>query len=203
VNTNNTQPCNDGSACTTNDTCAGGACVGGPPPDCNDGNVCTNDGCNPATGCTNTNNTAPCSDGNACTAPDVCGGGTCHGGVAVYSFNGFFQPVDNPPVVNSGKAERTYRLKWKLPLCAGGYVRRLDVLRYNPPRYRQIACAGGAPQDLLETDTSGASGLHYEPGAEQYIFNWKTAKTFAGNCYEVLLEFDDGTTQFARFNFTK
>src|SRR5438445_3162568 len=34
VNAPNTLPCNDGNACTTADTCAGGVCVGGPPPAC-------------------------------------------------------------------------------------------------------------------------------------------------------------------------
>jgi len=77
---NNSAPCNDGSQCTTADTCAGGACVGGPPPDCNDGNVCTDDACNPASGCTHTNNTASCDDANGCTSNDACAGGTCQGG---------------------------------------------------------------------------------------------------------------------------
>ena len=80
VFTNNTGPCNDGNACTTNDTCGGGSCHGGAPPSCDDGNVCTTDGCNPASGCTHTNNTDPCDDGNACTTSDTCGGGSCHGG---------------------------------------------------------------------------------------------------------------------------
>src|SRR5207253_2626937 len=34
VNAPNTLPCNNGNACTTADTCAGGVCVGGPPPFC-------------------------------------------------------------------------------------------------------------------------------------------------------------------------
>jgi hypothetical protein len=75
-------PCNDGSACTTNDTCQGGTCVGGPPPDCDDNNVCTTDTCNPATGCVFTNNTVACDDGNACTMNDTCANGACVGGPA-------------------------------------------------------------------------------------------------------------------------
>ena len=59
VNTNNSAPCDDGDACTTADTCAAGACVGGAPPDCDDANVCTDDSCDPATGCVNTNNRHP------------------------------------------------------------------------------------------------------------------------------------------------
>ncbi len=77
---NNSNSCNDGNACTTGDTCVGGTCTGGAPLVCNDGNVCTTDGCNPATGCTQTNNSAPCSDGNACTQADICQGGTCTSG---------------------------------------------------------------------------------------------------------------------------
>ncbi|MDH3284358.1 MAG: hypothetical protein OEQ13_06420, partial [Acidobacteriota bacterium] len=80
VNTNNSAPCDDGDACTTGDTCSGGVCVGGPPPDCDDGNICTDDSCNPATGCVNTPNSAPCDDGDACTTGDTCSGGVCVGG---------------------------------------------------------------------------------------------------------------------------
>src|SRR5262249_32058776 len=51
VHTNNTAPCNDGNACTTNDHCAGGACMGGAALNCDDGVACTVDSCNPLTGC--------------------------------------------------------------------------------------------------------------------------------------------------------
>jgi len=82
THSNNTAPCDDGSACTTGDTCSGGACAGGAPPNCNDNNICTTDACNPASGCTHTNNTLPCDDGSACTTGDTCGGGSCVGGAA-------------------------------------------------------------------------------------------------------------------------
>src|SRR5438445_540209 len=76
----NGTPCDDGNACTTHDTCSGGSCVGGPPPDCDDHNVCTDDSCNPANGeCAHTNNTVPCDDDNLCTHDDVCQDGSCAG----------------------------------------------------------------------------------------------------------------------------
>jgi hypothetical protein len=203
IYTNNSAPCSDGNACTTNDTCAGGTCVGGAPPDCNDGNGCTDDTCSPAVGCINTNNTAPCSDGNTCTAPDVCGGGSCISGPPVYSFGGFQQPVDNPPTINVGKAGRTYPVKWQLPLCSGGYVNRLSAVLYNPLRLRQVNCDNNSPVDTLETDTPGATTLTYDTGSNSYHYNWQTSSTFANKCYELLLELDNGTTQIARFSFTK
>lgn len=83
-------PCSDGDACTTNDQCQGGLCVGGAPPNCADGNPCTDDSCVPASGCVNSPNAASCNDGNACTAPDVCSGGICGSGAAVNCQDGQF-----------------------------------------------------------------------------------------------------------------
>src|SRR5204863_228194 len=99
--------CNDRNACTTNDTCSGGSCVGGPALDCNDGNTCTQTDtcqgglctgsdpvdcptpdqchdtnvCNPATGiCSNPPLTGiPCDDTNPCTLDDTCQVGVCAG----------------------------------------------------------------------------------------------------------------------------
>src|SRR5206468_11969477 len=72
--------CSDGNACTTDDACQNGSCVGGPPPNCDDGNVCTDDSCDRETGnCVNNPNTAPCDDDNNCTTDDTCSGGSCIG----------------------------------------------------------------------------------------------------------------------------
>ncbi|HEX5044251.1 MAG TPA: hypothetical protein VFV75_15200 [Candidatus Polarisedimenticolaceae bacterium] len=51
VNTNNSNPCDDGNACTAGDACGGGSCQAGSAVDCNDGSACTADSCDPATGC--------------------------------------------------------------------------------------------------------------------------------------------------------
>ena len=50
------------------------------PNGCDDGNPCTDDLCDPTLGCVYFNNNAPCTDGNACTANDVCSAGACVGG---------------------------------------------------------------------------------------------------------------------------
>lgn len=70
--------CSDGSACTAQDECLAGLCVGS-AVDCDDGNLCTTDACDPASGCRNTQNTLACDDGNRCTGNDKCGGGLCSG----------------------------------------------------------------------------------------------------------------------------
>src|SRR5206468_4198347 len=82
LNKPNGTDCDDGSACTTSDTCQAGSCVGGPPLGCDDGNPCTTDGCNTGTGCTHINNTVACTDGLPRNGPARRNGGTvtCQGG---------------------------------------------------------------------------------------------------------------------------
>ena len=65
---------------------------------------------------------------------------------------------------------------------------------------------------LDEFKTKHASSLPYlinpdhpdlGPKNNQFVFNWKTAKTFAGKCHELLVELDDGSVHSARFRFTR
>ncbi len=84
--TPNKAACDDGNVCTTGDHCSGGVCAPGAAVSCNDGNPCTDDACNPATGCTHTNNSAGCDDGSVCTTVDTCVSGACKGG-AVQACN--------------------------------------------------------------------------------------------------------------------
>jgi hypothetical protein len=54
IHTNNTAPCDDGSACTLTDLCAAGACVGTTAVVCHDADLCTADSCDPAVQCVST-----------------------------------------------------------------------------------------------------------------------------------------------------
>ena len=79
VHVNNVLPCDDDDACTLADTCATGACVGGPDLDCDDQNLCTNDDCDAEDGCVYQFNVEPCNDNDPCTVTDACDGGSCSG----------------------------------------------------------------------------------------------------------------------------
>ena len=75
--------CDDGNFCTVGDACMGGQCKGLLPNPCDDGNYCTDDGCDPALGCTHEPNDRPCSDGNPCTVGDFCDKYTCWPGETI------------------------------------------------------------------------------------------------------------------------
>ncbi len=79
---NNFAPCDDGDACTVDDTCAAGVCTTGVPK-CDDDNPCTTDSCGAGGICTFApDDAATCSDGSACTVGDACSGGVCLPGAA-------------------------------------------------------------------------------------------------------------------------
>lgn len=69
--------CDDASVCTENDACAADGTCTGTAITCADENPCTDDACDPASGCTFTNNTASCDDGFWCNGPDQCTDGAC------------------------------------------------------------------------------------------------------------------------------
>jgi hypothetical protein len=75
--------CNDGNACTLDDTCQAGACAGGAPLNCMASDQCHAAGvCDPTSGlCSNPAKAdgASCNDGNACTRSDSCQAGVCTG----------------------------------------------------------------------------------------------------------------------------
>ena len=69
--------CDDNNACTYGESCLFDECLLGQPLGCDDGNLCTDDVCDPAVGCTQTNNVALCTDLDECSEGDRCEDGSC------------------------------------------------------------------------------------------------------------------------------
>jgi hypothetical protein len=113
------------------------------------------------------------------------------------SFEGFGAPIDNG-VVNAARAGQTIPVKYRLTDSAGTPVE-------DPASFVSVSsqssggeCAG-LPSDSIET-YSGDSGLQYA-GDGQWQFNFKTPKSYAGQCRTMTLTLADGTSHSARFEF--
>ena len=112
-----------------------------------------------------------------------------------YTFTGFFQPVDNPPTLNSSKAGSAIPVKFSL-----GGNQGMVILARSYPVSQKVACDGGAPLDAIEeTVSAGSSSLSYSSG--QYVYVWKTDKAWAGTCRTLTVKLADGTSHVAQFKF--
>jgi hypothetical protein len=119
----------------------------------------------------------------------------------VFGFHGFFQPVDNSPVLNVVNAGRAIPVKFDLSGDQG-----LSIFASGYPASTPVSCSGGSGTDVLEeTLTAGNSSLTYSQGQPygQYHYVWKTEKTWANTCRRLDLMFVDGTTRSAFFKFGK
>jgi len=115
----------------------------------------------------------------------------------LYNFNGFFQPVDNLPIVNMAVGGSAIPVKFSPSGNKG-----LNIVAAGYPVSQQIACSSGAPLDVIEqTVAAGASSLNYDPTLDQYIYVWKTNKAWKSTCRQLIVKLNDGSTYAANFQF--
>jgi hypothetical protein len=116
-----------------------------------------------------------------------------------YAFGGFYQPVDNGGVLNRTKAGSAVPVKFSL-----GGSQGLVVLAGHSPTSTRIDCANGAPTDDIEqTVSAGASSLRFDASIGQYVYTWKTDKSWAGTCRQLDIRLADGTHHRASFQLTR
>ena len=92
---NGPSDCQDNNVCNGVEQCVNGHCVPGTPPTCVSTDPCLTAACDPTSGCTLTPNTNACSDGNPCTAPDICSNGSCQSGPMISCDDGDPCTVDS------------------------------------------------------------------------------------------------------------
>jgi hypothetical protein len=114
-----------------------------------------------------------------------------------YDFVGFFQPVDNLPIVNVANAGSSIPLKFGL-----GGNQGMNIFAPGFPSSGQVPCTVSEPaQTVDETVTAGQSSLQYDPATDRYTYVWKTNKAWKGTCRLLVVRFNDGTEQYAKFRF--
>lgn len=117
----------------------------------------------------------------------------------IYAWNGFFQPIDNGENVwNTVKAGSAVPVKFSL-----GGDQGLSIFATGYPKLFKVSCTGGTEDAIESTVTAGGSSLTYDALAGQYIYVWKTDKSWANTitCGRLYVTLIDGTTHSANFKF--
>jgi hypothetical protein len=116
-----------------------------------------------------------------------------------YGFDGFRQPVDNPPILNIAQAGRTIPVKWALLDAAGNSVSQLSAV--TSVSVATVQCPSEATDTIETTVADGLAGLTYDTAGKQFIFNWKTTKGWTG-CRRLIVQLaDDSPPRYADFKF--
>lgn len=110
---------------------------------------------------------------------------------------GFLAPIAQAPLVNEGRAGRTYPVKWRLTTTSGEPLG--DLAAVSSIRYQSVSCTslGTASSDLPAASTGGTS-LRYDNLSNQYVYNWATPNT--AGCYRLNLTLASGQVFAASFN---
>ena len=131
------------------------------------------------------------SDGAPLEASEGCSSST--------TFEGFFAPVNNMPVLNEVNAGRGIPVKFSLGADQG-----LDIFAADYPRSEEVDCsqiAHSRVDGVEETTSAGSSSLSYESGNDRYHYVWTTSTEWSGSCRQFVMKLHDGSVQRANFRF--
>lgn len=113
-----------------------------------------------------------------------------------YNFTGFFQPVDNLPILNVVKAGSAIPVKFNL---GGDYGLNIFVTGY--PSSVLVTCGTTAEDAIESTVSASSSSISFDLLTNIYSYIWKTDKSWAGTCRTLVLKFADGSYHRANFRF--
>ena len=118
----------------------------------------------------------------------------------LYDFRGFLWPVRNRPAVNRARAGRIALVRFSLN---GFHGRR--VLAAGYPRVAEAECGSGAePADGRPARLLGRRvAVRWSGRARVYFFAWRTRRSWAGSCRQLLLGLADGTVRRVDYRFKR
>ena len=120
-----------------------------------------------------------------------------HRTLLVYAFDGFFQPVHNPPNTNAVTAGQTIPVKFSLHGYQG-----MGIFADSKPASHPVSCESGDPlEPNTPTQMPGSEKLTYAPSSDRYLYVWKTERSWAGTCRQLVVGFKDGSQRTAMFHF--
>ena len=105
-----------------------------------------------------------------------------------FTFTGFFNPVNNQPILNVSKAGSTIPLKWSLN-------NNPDLSTFVSLTSKSVSCQTlSGIEDPIPTSTTGNTQLTYDATTDQFQYNISTSKSWANTCRQFTLTLSDTST---------
>jgi hypothetical protein len=115
-----------------------------------------------------------------------------------YPWSGFFEPTNNPQVLNRAKAGTAIPVRFSL-----GGNRPAPVLAAGSPEITAVSCPKWSTDVIEQTVSASTSSLQYESSTGRYVYTWKTQTGWASGCRRFRLALKDGTSREAIFRFVR
>lgn len=114
-----------------------------------------------------------------------------------YLWLGWMPPVIGGGALNQANAGSNVPVKWQMKDASGNLINALSAIAAIQTAL--IPCAGEGASEFMPASSPGNAGLRYDGG--QFHFNWKTEKSWKGQCRAFMVELNDGTVRVAKFHF--
>jgi hypothetical protein len=117
----------------------------------------------------------------------------------IVTFTGYYAPLEGTDTVTA-KAGQGVALKWN---TFSNGVSVEDAAAAHAVTSRQVACElTGTGDHPPVADDAGNSSLRWDPEAGQYVFVWKTLRSWANTCREFTVTYQD-TPLTVQVSFTR
>jgi hypothetical protein len=112
----------------------------------------------------------------------------------IFDFKGFNNPLSNVPTFNKASAGGIVSVSFSL-----GGPQGLSIFATGYPASAPIACGSSVALTAGAPTVGAAPALVY--GGGRYTYAWKTDKSWAGTCRQLIVKLADGTYHWANFTF--
>jgi alpha-tubulin suppressor-like RCC1 family protein len=144
-------------------------------------------------------------DYGQCNAPTVKGfvaisAGAVHSlALEGFIFEGFYSPIVNRST-NIVHAGQTIPIKWRITDKDGAPISSPASFISLMSSFVNCESLTEPSASVVDESTAGSSGLQYL-GDGVWQFNWKTSKSYSGQCRSLKLTLSDHSEHIARFSF--
>lgn len=117
-----------------------------------------------------------------------------------YAFSGFLRPGTSEGGMTTVEAGATAPVKYSLADAHGAMIANLQS--FASLASAPASCDGSVAGAWETAAGTNPNGIRYDSESQQFHFNWKTERGWAGTCRVLRLQLNDGSAHLALFRLT-